>query len=131
MGAVSEAAQNVAVDRGRIGRLVGMLGGAGGEKINALAALEKALASAGLSFGWLAEIVERGELPGGDRDKLLRKLAAERLRESLAQAWSMPGGAAQLVRLVLEECEAGSVVVDVGKLTKALAVASDARRHAR
>lgn len=119
-------------DRARVGRLVGMLGSSsGGERANALAAVDKALSAAALSWGWLADLVERGDLPGGDREKIFRRLVAEQLRGSLVRAWAMAGGDAHFVRLVLEECENGSAAVDVGRVSRALKIASDARRHAR
>jgi hypothetical protein len=118
-------------DQSRLGKLVGMLGAAGGEGANALAALDKGLTAAGLSWGWLAQLVEHGEAPGGERDKIFRRLVAEQLRGSLVRAWAMAGGDAHFVRLVLEECEGGSAAVDVGRVSRALEIASDVRRQGR
>ena len=61
-------------DRRRVAKLIGMLGSSSaGERENALAAIDKALSAAALTWGWLAALVERGELPGGDRDRIYKK----------------------------------------------------------
>jgi hypothetical protein len=118
-------------DRARIGRLVGMLGSSSeGERANALAAVDKALSAATLSWGWLAHLVERGELPA-DRDPIFKRLVCDRLREGLVVAWSMGSGDAGFVRDVLARVESGSTEIDFEDVDRALNIATTARRRAR
>ena len=118
-------------DRERIAKLVGMLGSSSvGERGNALLALGKALDSAGLSYGWLSKLVAVGEMPGGPRDALFRKLVVRVLRQGLVAAWAMPSGSAELVRLVISSWESGKPV-EVSMIERALEIAADATRKAR
>jgi hypothetical protein len=80
--------------RDRLAKLFGRLGSdQAGERQNALAAIDKALSAAGLSWAWVCDLVGQAELlTEGDlarRDRLLSRLVGDRLSECLAQAWSM------------------------------------------
>lgn len=114
-----------------ISKLVGMLGSDhAGERDNALTAASKALAGAGLSWGWVGRLVADGELPGGDREKLLTRLVADRLREGLVTAWAMSGEEAKFVRDVLARCASGLSEASCADLERALQIAGDVRRRA-
>ncbi len=118
-------------DRARIGRLVGMLGSSSeGERANALAAVDKALSANGLTWGWLAHLVERGELPA-DRDPIFKRLVCDRLRDGLVVAWSMGSGEASFVRDVLVRIESGLREIDFADVSRAIDLATNARRRAR
>jgi len=82
-------------------------------------------------WGWLADLVDRGELPGaGEREKIFRRLVAGRLREGLVVAWSMGSGEASFVRDVLGKIENGKDV-DAAVVNRAIGFADIARRRAR
>jgi hypothetical protein len=109
---------------------VGMLGSSSaGERANAPAAVDKALTANGLSWGWLAHILERGELPA-DRDPIFKRLVSDRLREGLVVAWSMGSGDSGFVKDVLARVESGSSI-EFADVDKALNIATTARRRAR
>lgn len=119
-------------DRARLARLVGMLGSSSsGERANALAAVDKALQAAALSWGWLADLIERGQLPDGDTARMFKMLVIGRLRESLPRSWAMKAGEAAFVRDVLVRCESGSSDVDLATASRALEIAARVSREAR
>ena len=86
--------------RSRLGKLIGMMGSEhAGERQNASAALERTLSEAGLSFGWLADVVA---VAGEDhRYPLFRELVAERLSHALRNSWALLPREAAFVRDVL------------------------------
>jgi hypothetical protein len=118
--------------RARLGKFVAMLSSER-ERGNAVAALGRGLADAGLDFNWLARLVVDGELPGGEREKLLARLIADRLRQSLPRAWAMKGGDAHTVRGLLDHCEGdgGLSGVSNADIERAIAVADEATRRAK
>jgi hypothetical protein len=117
--------------RARLGKFVAMLSSER-ERGNAVAALGRGLADAGLDFNWLARLVVDGELPGGEREKLLARLVADRLRQALPRAWAMTGGDADTVRWLLDHCaEGGLSGVSNADIERAIAVADEATRRAR
>jgi hypothetical protein len=119
-------------DRARLARLVGMLGSsAAGERENALAALDKELVSRGVSWGWLADLVAHGELPGGLRERVFKRLVVDRLKQGLVAAWAMAGGDAEFVRKVVAGCVSKSEIVEAGRIETALRIADDARKRAK
>ena len=80
--------------RERLAKLFGRLGSdQAGERQNALTAIDKALAAAGLSWAWVCDLLNQAELLSeGDlarRDRLLSRLVGDRLDECLVQAWSL------------------------------------------
>ncbi len=99
-----------------------------GERINSLAAIERALAAAGLSFVWLGELAERGELPG-ERERLLQGIVAQRLRQGLESAWTMEAKDASFLREVFAEC-GGSGHIGGERISRAIKLADEARRRA-
>lgn len=94
-------------DRRRIAKLVGALGGAEAERAKALAELHKALSAAGLTFGWLADVVERDELVQGDREGLFKELVLRQLRGGLTWASFMGAGEPARVREVIVAMDNG------------------------
>lgn len=110
--------------RARIGRLIGRLGEVS-DRQAALAALDRELPDAGLSWGAVASFVASGELPGGERDVLLHRLVRERLNASLSKAWAMAPGEAAVVRKAL----AGGV--GLTEINAALRIADHATRVAK
>lgn len=119
-------------DRKRLAKLIGMLGSSSaGERANALAAFDKALIAAALSWGWLADLIERGQLPDGDTARMFKMLVIGRLRESLPRGWGMREGEAAFVRDVLVRCESGASDVDLATVSRALEIAARVSREAR
>jgi len=112
--------------RARIGRLIGRLGEVT-DRPAALAALDKELPAAGLSWGAIAEMVAHGELPGGEREKLLSRLVMDRLRNGLACAWAFEAGGAAFIRQILQRGIGRTSCTD---LEVALGIDDDARRKA-
>lgn len=111
--------------RSRVGKLIGMLGSThAGERQNASAALERTLSDAGLSFGWLADVVAGSS--GDDRHQLFRELVVERLSHALRHAWALTPQEAVFVRQVLYDL-AGS---NSAAIARAIEIADRARRTA-
>jgi hypothetical protein len=85
----------VSVEAGaRLGKLFGRLGSdQAGERANALAAIDKALPAAGLSWSWVCELVTSGTHAADEgaeaRDRLLARLMADRLAEAAVGAHSL------------------------------------------
>jgi len=118
--------------RARLGKLVGLLGSsAQGERENALAAVDRALRAAHLSYGWLADLIARGDLPDGDNERVFKRLIVDRLREGLQVAWSLGPGEANELRSVLVRIEAGLRTIDLKTIDHALNIATKARARAR
>ena len=119
------------VDRERIAKLVGMLGSAhAGERSNALDAINKSLGEARLTWEWIASLVGRGELAGGESEALLRRLVTARLRAGLAVAWAFGNGEGSVVKKALALCE-GEKPIDVVSIKRAIELADNACRRAR
>jgi hypothetical protein len=128
--AAIEQPQACGPPRARLGKLFGILGSEhAGERANALAAIERDLIEADLSWRWVGELVARGELPGGERDRLFVRVVGERLRQALASAWAMPAGDAGVVRGVIARLGAGAAEISVAELERALAIADATRRE--
>jgi hypothetical protein len=117
--------------RVRIAKLIRTLGGSStGERANAIAAVDKALRSAALSWDWLSDLVSRGELPGGVREAVFKRLVVARLQDALVVPWARRGGEDDFVRDVLVRCESGSAELSAEEIDRALTIAADARRRA-
>jgi hypothetical protein len=116
--------------RERAAKLLGLVGSSNsGERANALAALDAALARAGKTWAWIGEIVARGELPNG-RNQVSARLVVDRLQAGLASSWAMSEGEAREVREIVDLCEAGTFQIDPEKIKRAVNIADDARRRA-
>jgi len=119
------------VDRERIAKLVGMLGSAhAGERSNALDLINRCLAEGRLTWEWIASLVGRGELPGEERERLLRRLVVGRLRAGLAVAWAFGNGEGSIVKKALALCESEKAI-DVSSVKRAIELADNACRRAR
>jgi hypothetical protein len=125
MGAVAQDAGAAAAAasgdvRVQLGKLCGMLGSSHeGERSNALALLGRALTNAGLSWAWLVDLVGHGVLPGGEREKLLASLVAERLEEGLQYAWCMLPEESFYVRSTAERADlSGTNAQAIGRAIK-------------
>lgn len=117
--------------RERVGKLLGMIGSSSeGEKKAALAAVEGALSKAGTTWAWIGSLVAHGDLPSGDREKILSRLVADRLRDGLCQAWAMSDGEARELRDIAARCETALASVSPADLARAIAIADNARRRA-
>ena len=118
--------------RGHLAKLVGMLGSHhAGEQANALKATDQALTRCGLTWVWIGDLVARGEVPGGDREKFLARLVADRLRVGLQYAWSMTGEESTWLRDLMKRASSGLAEVSVRALERAVGIADGARRRAQ
>lgn len=117
--------------RERVGKLLGMLGSnQKGERANALAAIEQALTRAGETWAWIGSLVAHGDLPGGEREKILARLIGDRLRGGLAHAWAMTDSDAKTLRDIAGRCEKRLAEVSADEISQAIKIADDARRRA-
>jgi hypothetical protein len=119
-------------DRGRLAKLVGMLGSAHeGERANALDMVGAELKRSGLTWSWLVLLIEHGELPGaGERALIFRRLICERLQEGLRASFAMGDGEARFIRKVLVDCETGVGGIEARDLRKAIDSSDAAIRRA-
>lgn len=116
--------------RERVGKLLGMIGSdKDGERANALAAVQEALNKSGETWAWIGSLVAHGDLPGGEREKILSRLVADRLQGGLAHAWAMSDGDAKTVRDTAARCKNGLAQVPADELSKAISIADEARRR--
>src|SRR5665213_3929403 len=117
--------------RERVGKLLGLVGSdQDGERANALAAIEQALNKSGETWASIGSLVAHGDLPGGEREKILSRLIGDRLRGGLAHAWAMTDGDARTVRETAERCKASIANVPAGDLSRAIKISDDAKRSA-
>jgi hypothetical protein len=118
-------------DRGRLAKLVGMLGSAHeGERANALDMVGAELKRSGLTWSWLVLLIEHGELPGaGDRALIFKRLVVERLQEGLRASFAMGDGEARFIRKVLVDCETGVGGIEPRELRRAIDAADAAIRR--
>jgi hypothetical protein len=118
--------------RSRLAKLTGMLGSAhAGERDNAITALDNALAGSGRGWPWLAELIERGEMPRGKREQLLGRLLAHRLRQALAGAWAMDSGEAEYMRSILDRLAISASGISNEEIARAIKIAGTTTRKAR
>lgn len=111
--------------RSRVGKLIGMLGSAhAGERQNASAALERMLSDAGLSFGWLADVVAGSDADG--RYEIFRELLVERLSHALRNSWTVLPQEAAFVRDVLYSLNRSNAAA----IRRAIEIADRAKRTA-
>jgi hypothetical protein len=110
-----------------------MLGSAhSGEKQNALAAIEKTLAGAGLTWASIGRLVARGELPGGERENLFSRVVRDRMKETLPRAWAINTSEARLCSNVLDACDGTRFAeLDTIDLRRAIEISERARKRAR
>jgi hypothetical protein len=129
-------------DRSKLAKCIGMIGSThDGERSNALAAADKALADASLNWTRLAEMVdgvsqlerrvqELEDLHDPARDTLFGRLLVDRLGDGLVHAWSIGDGEANFVRGVSGAIlETGPLSVDVADMTRAIGIADEAQRR--
>lgn len=118
--------------RTRLGKLAGMLGSdAAGERANAVDAIGRELARAGLSFAWLAELVVHGQVADPQREKLLADLVAGRLKRGLIYGFGMSGSEQAFVQEISAQCGTGLSETPAAVLRKAVAIADEAQRRAK
>lgn len=117
--------------------MFGALGSAhAGERAAALAAIPKALEAAGLGWGDVAALLERGEVPGADglaRDELFFRLLRECASECLAGAWLLTTAEAGVVARISGALDAGAGVRDlqVVDLAEIVRLTDEVRRRSR
>jgi hypothetical protein len=119
-------------DRGRLAKIVGMLGSAhDGERANALDMVGAELKRSGLTWSWLVLLIEHGELPcAGDRSLIFKGLVVSRLQEGLRASFAMGNGEARFVRKVLADCETGVSGIEPRDLRRAIDISDAAIRRA-
>jgi hypothetical protein len=123
--------------RERLAKLFGRLGSdQAGERQNALAAIDKALAAAGVSWAWVCDLVGQAELlTEGDlarRDRLLSRLVGDRLNECLAQAWSLSAEEKAAVRPLRDTLQVSKSLrsIEPERIEVAIYVADTTRKRA-
>jgi hypothetical protein len=126
-------------DRSKLAKCIAMLGSdAAGERANALAAADRELAAAGMSWIDIACLAERMDVPDSVREQalsdvksVLTKLLRDQLNDALvAAAWTMQPGEAGFLRKIIAECESGTVNATGADMQRAIDIADQARRHA-
>ena len=125
----ARAATDVEV-RLRLAKLLGMCGGTDGERSNAVHMLGQALANSGLSWGFLAELVAVGVVPGGDRAKIFHQLLGERLADGLVYAWAFGPSEAFYVRSLAAQSVSALERTQPRVIAEAMRFCDDAKRRA-
>ncbi len=120
------------LDRERLAKIIGMLSStADGERSAALAAADRALVDAGLTWIDVAALMENLHLHLPAREALLARLVGDRLDLGLRHSWAMGPGEATMVRLIQTALlENGSLSVPAEDMAKAIAAADSARQKA-
>lgn len=123
--------------RERFGKLIGMCGSSSaGERDNALAAIDRALSAAGLTWAWLSDLVASGERPDSGlvqrRALLVAKLLKPRLNEALSLAWSMTADEAKAIAELRKRVESGADLNSaegLERIERAIGIITDVKRR--
>ncbi len=117
--------------RERLGKLFGILGSEhAGERANAVSAIDQALTRSGWTWSDVGQLIARGELPNDEREKLLARLVADRLRAGLKFSWMLTGTQSKHLRELVARSESGFADVSTAALERAIAIVETARRQA-
>ena len=98
----------------RFGRMIGMLGSNNeGERNAALSAIDRALSTSGLSWGWLAELCSSGEPSDSGvvraRASIVARLLMPRLHEMLSLAFSLTSEELREINQLRQRVESGAL----------------------